>query len=544
MSYKLKNMNKLKIYSLLVLISAMTISGCGKDENLDNNVEIKKEVKVQEIAQQEEISSSLVLSGTVVPKEYSIIRSLSQGTVEFLAPVGSDIYAGQPLFSIRDAGVENNYYNNLQSFQQTQITNDQRIQQAELGLNSAKARLDLVRVQYNNAVTQTDQALITTKDSAVLAYNSAYNTLNQFYLFLNKGLDLKDKYYIYNDLLTPQSQFRTATNLKFNKGIDYFVGIPNTSTADNIESDMEELKQALTLSKEVVDDTVLLLQNAVGGNAFPIATIESDKNTMITYQTAINAHLSGAISSINAIVNVGISNNLAINNAQSQLDLAEIEYHNSEIALQNAKDGAGLQESMSQSQLDLAAYNYNNLNLASPFSGTVLSHYVSAGEQVSVGQEMIEIGNLSIIEISLDMDVAMAKTLTVNDEVTINDKYKGVVSEVEPIGDLTSGKVKVKVQSSEATANLAPSSIAEVKFNIVYKDVNAIVVPIKSVTVEESGNYVYVVNNDNKVERKNVVLGQVYGDKVSVASGLEEGDKLILLNGIFVSTGDEVEISQ
>jgi len=535
-------MKKIKVLSLSILILSVFITGCGKSNDVNEEVTINKKVKVQEIVEQNDISSKLTLSGTVVPQEYSMIRSLTPGTIEYLAPIGSEVYAGQPLFSIRDAGVENNYFNTLQSYQQTQITSNQRTQQAELALNSAKARLDLARVQYNNALVQTDQTLSTIQDSSVVLYNSAYNTLNQFYLFLNKSLDLKDTEYIYNDLLTPQSQFKSSTQLKFNNALNYFTTISNTTTVDDLQSDMPKLQQALELAKGVVDDTVILLQNAVDSSIFPTATIESDKTTMVAYQTAINTHLSGIISSINSVINTGISNNLAINNAQAQLNLAEIEYNNSEVALQNAKDGAGLEQSMSQAQLDAAAYNYNNLNLPSPFSGTILSHFAKAGEQVSVGQELIEIGNLSIVEITIDVDVDFAKAIKLGDPVMINNTYKGFVTEVDPIGDLKSGKVSVTVQSQEAGAGLVAGSTAEVEFSLTYSNVNAIVVPIKSVTIESSGNYVFVVNEDNKVLRKNVSLGEIYGDKVAILDGLEVGDRLILLNGVFVSVDDEVEI--
>lgn len=529
------------VYFSFLLVAIMSVSACGRKDKEEDKVEIKKKVQVQNIVKQNEVTSNLLLSATVVPQEYSIIRSLSPGTVEFLAPVGSEISAGQALFSIRDSGIENNYFNTLQSFQQTQIVSSQGISQAELSLNSAKARLDLARIQYNNMLIQTEQALANTQDSAVANYNSAYNTLKQFYLFLNKDLDLRDKEYVYNDLLTPQIQLKSDLNLKFNNSLDYFNGIANTVTVDDVRENMPRLQQALALSKDVVDDTVILLQSAVSSNMFPTVTIESDKGTMISYQATINTHLSGIIAAINSIVNTGSSNNLAINNAQSQLDLAEIEYKNSEIALQNSKDGANLQTSAMQSQLDQATYNYNNLTLSSPFSGTILSHFVAIGEQVAMGRELIEIGNLSLVEMTVDMDVEFAKALKLADEVKINNKYTGLITEIEPIGDLTSGKVSVTVQSQPGDEDLSAGSIAELEFILHYENVEAIVIPIKSATIESSGNYVYVVV-DGKISRKTVTLGQIFGDKVSVLSGLTEGDKLVILNGVFVSNDEAVEI--
>ena len=124
----------------------------------------------------------------------------------------------------------------------------------------------------------------------------------------------------------------------------------------------------------------------------------------------------------------------------------------------------------------------------------------------------------------------------------IDEQYAGFVAEIEPIGDLTSGKVSIKVQSQERQQDLVAGSVAEVKFNLKYKDINSIVIPIKAATIEASGNYVFVIDDNNIVSRKSVTLGKIFSDKVSVISGLEENDRLVLLNGVFVSEGDEIEI--
>ena len=149
---------------------------------------------------------------------------------------------------------------------------------------------------------------------------------------------------------------------------------------------------------------------------------------------------------------------------------------------------------------------------------------------------------MAIVEVKVDVDVDFSEAIKLGDEIMIENKYTGIVSEVEPIGDLNSGKVNVTIQSSEAKENLRAGDIAEVEIKLNYTEVDVIVVPIKSVTIEATGNYVFVIGENGKVARKNVTLDQVFGDKVSITSGLEENDQLILLNGVFVATGDEVEI--
>ena len=113
---------KLKSLSLIVVLFAMVLftTGCGKQEEEEKPV-IKKQVEVQQIARQNQVTASLLASGTVTPKQYSNIRSLVPGTVEYLSPVGSEIFVGQPLFSIRDEGIESGYFNALQNLEQPNL---------------------------------------------------------------------------------------------------------------------------------------------------------------------------------------------------------------------------------------------------------------------------------------------------------------------------------------------------------------------------------------------------------------------------------------
>ncbi|MBT7553237.1 efflux RND transporter periplasmic adaptor subunit [bacterium] len=521
-------------FSVLLLLLAVFVVGCGPVADSKEEL-VKKQIKVQNISLQSEVDADLTLSGTVVPKQHSLVRSLVPGTIEFLAPVGSQVFTGQPLFSIRDANIESGYFNALQSFEQTKIVTGQRVQQAELGLNSAKASLDLSRSQYDNTVAQTEQALRVAEDSAFVAYDSAYNSMTQVLLFLNNGSNLNRKEYIYENILTTQSQFRRQTKFMFDQAVASYLNIPLTPS-DDLSQSLGDLQETLLLVKDAVDNTTILLQNAL-----PLGSHEADRLTVIGYQTAINQHVSSVISSINSINNTKISNRLAVDGAQAQLDLSNIQYNNTDIALSNAKNSAVLELNMAQSQLDAMAYNYSNLTLAAPFSGTILSHFANPGEQVTLGQELIEVGDLSIVEITVDVDVDFADAIKLNDAVTIDHEFTGVVSEVEPVGDLASGKISVTVQSEEAEDDLVAGSIADVNFDLNYEVEDLIVIPIKAATIESTGTYVFVVE-DGKVVHRDVTLGQIFSDKVSVNSGLAEGDQLILLNGVFIAVGDEVEI--
>ena len=61
---------------------------------------------------------------------------------------------------------------------------------------------------------------------------------------------------------------------------------------------------------------------------------------------------------------------------------------------------------------------------------------------------------------------------------------------------------------------------------IIYDEMNRIGVPESAVTIQGNTAFVYTVN-DNIAEKKNIEIGKRNFGKVSVISGLDEGDIVI-----------------
>ena len=61
---------------------------------------------------------------------------------------------------------------------------------------------------------------------------------------------------------------------------------------------------------------------------------------------------------------------------------------------------------------------------------------------------------------------------------------------------------------------------------IIYDEINQIGVPESAVTIQGSTSFVYIVKN-NTVEKRNIKIGNRNFGKISVVSGIEEGDMVI-----------------
>lgn len=528
-----------------ILIFCLVIfSGCAKKKT-EEKLLPKKQVSIERVQKQTTVSDILTLSGSVVPKQYSKIHSLVPGTVEYLAPVGSSVVSGQPLFKIADANIESAFFNAQRNFEQTKIITQQRVVQARLAVDNARVSAELAKSNLAITKQQADQQTLATQNSARVTYATAYNAANQVLVALNRGsiTSTNGLKFIYDSILTSNTQIQTDAGSQLNVAVGVFRSVPATTSLGVLADDLKQLYGVLVETKKLTDLTVLTLQSAIANAGFPQAEIDAAKLLVAGYQTQINTYTEAINQAQNAIENIRLGNELSISRAQSQLDTAETQLSNAEIGLKSAEDGAALEVSIAEGGYNAASYQYGNLSLASPFSGTVLSHAVNAGEQVRVGQEVLEVGNTSIAEVRVDVGASYAAALKVGDEALLNGEIRARISEIEPTGDIVSGNVGVTVQADNSTGALPAGALVDVRFSLSFPVDNALVIPIRAAQIDEDATTVLVLEN-GKATLRTVRLGATYGARVAVLEGLIEGDAVILPNGIFVSPGDEIEVDE
>jgi len=68
----------------------------------------------------------------------------------------------------------------------------------------------------------------------------------------------------------------------------------------------------------------------------------------------------------------------------------------------------------------------------------------------------------------------------------------------------------------------------------------AAVLTESAIMSDDKGNFVYVVGNGNKVERRNVKTGTVNDQGTAVVSGLDGNERVVLRAGGFLNPGDKV----
>ncbi|RPG96906.1 MAG: efflux RND transporter periplasmic adaptor subunit [Candidatus Pelagibacter sp. TMED165] len=105
-----------------------------------------------------------------------------------------------------------------------------------------------------------------------------------------------------------------------------------------------------------------------------------------------------------------------------------------------------------------------------------------------------------------------------------NKIFKGKVESISSRIDPSTRSILARILVDNSNFEIIPGQLMTVK--VIYNEINQIGVPESSVTIQGDTAFVFVVN-DNVAEKKNIKIGKRNFGKVSVNSGLDEGDVVI-----------------
>ena len=208
-----------------------------------------------------------------------------------------------------------------------------------------------------------------------------------------------------------------------------------------------------------------------------------------------------------------------------------------------ARDAANAQVRVAQAQLNQTRAEIGRLDIRAPSSGLILARTIEVGQIVSPGSpalfRLAEGGAMEMRAQMSQQDVAairvgMPASVT---PVGTDTALSGSVWQVSPIIDPQSrqGEVRIAIPYQQS---IRPGGFAEAR--IASGATTAPVLPQSAVLSDEKGNYVYVVNAKNEVERRAVRVGSVDENGVTISEGLSGQEAVVLSAGPFLNPGQKI----
>ena len=208
-----------------------------------------------------------------------------------------------------------------------------------------------------------------------------------------------------------------------------------------------------------------------------------------------------------------------------------------------ARDSAAARVRVAQAQYGSSRARLGRLNIRAPSAGLILSRTVEVGQIVSPasgglfrlarGGEMELRAQLSQQDLA---EVHVGQTASVT-PIGSQRTYSGHIWQIAPVIDPQSRQGEVRI-AIPYDPSIRPGGFAEA--SIAAGGTTAPLLPQSAVLSDEKGNYVYIINARNKVERRPIKLGHVDDQGVTIAEGLSGQERVVLSAGPFLNEGQKV----
>ena len=208
-----------------------------------------------------------------------------------------------------------------------------------------------------------------------------------------------------------------------------------------------------------------------------------------------------------------------------------------------ARDAAYAQVRVAQAQLGATRAQIGQLSVVAPASGLILARSVEVGQIVSPGSgALFRLAEGGAMEMQAQLSQQDLASVRVGMPATVTPvgsptSLGGTVWQVAPVIDPQSrlGQVRIAVPYAPS---VKPGGFAEAK--ITAGTMTAPLLPQSAVLSDEKGNYVYIINANNEVERRAITIGSVSDAGVTVAAGLTGNESVVLSAGPFLNPGQKV----
>jgi HlyD family secretion protein len=207
------------------------------------------------------------------------------------------------------------------------------------------------------------------------------------------------------------------------------------------------------------------------------------------------------------------------------------------------RDAAAARVRVAQAQYRENQARIGRLDVRAPAAGLVLDRNVEAGQVVGPGTgalfRIAEGGQMELLA-RLPQDQLARMTVgmpAVVRPVGSDQQYQGQVWQVSPVVDpqTRQGEARIAIPYNR---ELRPGGFAEAVLET--GSSVAPLLPESAVQSDDRGNFVYLIDGNNTVVRRDVRVGEVTDQGVSIAEGLNGTERVVAAAGAFLNPGQRV----
>lgn len=192
-----------------------------------------------------------------------------------------------------------------------------------------------------------------------------------------------------------------------------------------------------------------------------------------------------------------------------------------------------------------------NTRVTVPFAGTVEERFIQPGEQVAPNDPIARVVNVQPAKIVAGVPERYAGEIEKGNAVQIRfkntrlEERTGTITFVGSTIDSQSRTFTTEAKIPNEDRLVKPEMVAQLRVDRTTMD-NTLVIPRTAVIRDEAGTHVYVVEQTDTsavARKRDITVGTESGARVTVASGLQAGDEVVVVGQSDLAPGEPVNVS-
>ena len=231
--------------------------------------------------------------------------------------------------------------------------------------------------------------------------------------------------------------------------------------------------------------------------------------------------------------------------SQQEFDQAALTNRTDELAL----EGARQQLDAVNARLEAARIQLAYTTISSPLRGVVTQRLIDVGDRVNVNEQMLTVqefpplwARIYVPEKALS-ELQAGQQTQVAFEAYPDKDFTGRIKMISPTIDVASGTVKVTIEISKPEGLLRPGMFGTVHI-ATQTHADAIAVPKKAIVRERDLSYVFLVQPDETVVKREVQLGFSEENWVEIVDGVQAGDGVVTVGYETLNDGYLVKVAE
>ncbi len=216
----------------------------------------------------------------------------------------------------------------------------------------------------------------------------------------------------------------------------------------------------------------------------------------------------------------------------------------SRAAVEQAKSGV----MEAESRIDQIEAMFRDKQAIAPEDAIILEKMIELGDAVQPGQALLRIGDTSSLQVVIDVPSRLMRGLSEGMLLPISlnstsETVDGEIVVIFPSADVKRNTVRIKIALPNDTKATPGMYVTVSVPDNSREKVVAISVPGEAVVWRGSQASVYVVNTSGKAELRMIRTGSEGNGRISVLSGLSEGDRIVTTPDTHLRSGMMIQTS-